>query len=95
MSKLSDDELLAKLRSGGEHVMRLRHQIGVAKLQGSIDAICDMLEGCNRKVVVFAHHTDVIDGLMRGLADYNPVKIDGRDSSNVREHCCDCSAGTS
>ena len=57
--------------------MRKRHQLGVAKLQGSIEAICDTLDGSNRKVVVFAHHTDVIDGLMTGLADYNPVKIDG------------------
>lgn len=82
---LSDDALMARLRSSDEHIMRLRQQIGVAKLQGSIEAITDMLEGCQRKVLVFAHHTSVIDGLMRGLADYNPVRLDGRDGIAARQ----------
>jgi SWI/SNF-related matrix-associated actin-dependent regulator of chromatin subfamily A-like protein 1 len=85
LGKLSDDELLAKLRQGGEHIMRLRQQIGVAKLQGSIEAITDMLEGCQRKVLVFAHHTSVIDGLMTGLADCHPVRLDGRDGTGTRQ----------
>ena len=37
-----------------------------------------MLEGSDQRVVVFAHHHDVVDALMEGLKQYNPVRIDGR-----------------
>ena len=89
IAQMSDDELLKYLQKGDAAVMKLRHLLGVAKLQGSIEAIVDMLEGSKRKVVVFAHHIDVIDGLMRGLADWNPVKIDGRDDTAARERAVD------
>jgi SWI/SNF-related matrix-associated actin-dependent regulator 1 of chromatin subfamily A len=82
--KMSDDELFAYLRRNDEHLMALRHKLGVAKLLGSIEAIVDMLEGCRRKVLVFALHHDVIDGLMTGLADYNPVRLDGRTGTAER-----------
>jgi len=87
--ELSDDEKLERLQRDEEHIMRKRHQLGVAKLQGSIEAIIDALEGSNRKVLVFAHHADVIDGLVRGLGDYNPVVIDGRTKTKDREDAVD------
>ena len=87
--ELSDDEKLDRIRHNEEHIMRKRHQLGVAKLQGSIEAICDALEGSRRKIVVFAHHADVISGLMTGLADYNPVKIDGSVGTKGRQDAMD------
>jgi len=77
---VSDDDLLKD-----EHVMRMRRQLGVSKVRGAVAAIDEMLEGCTRKALVFAHHTEVIDGLMEGLANWNPVKIDGRDTPPARE----------
>jgi len=65
--------------------MRMRRQLGVSKVRGAVAAIDEMLEGCTRKALVFAHHTEVIDGLMEGLANWNPVKIDGRDTPPARE----------
>jgi SWI/SNF-related matrix-associated actin-dependent regulator of chromatin subfamily A-like protein 1 len=76
-----DDEALLH----DEHVMKMRRQLGLAKVRGAVDAIDTMLEGCTRKALVFAHHTDVIDGLMQGLGDWNPVKLDGRDPPPARE----------
>jgi len=82
-SGMSEDDFLAEMSD--IHVMAMRHELGLAKVRGSIEAIDDMLQGCRRKVVVFAHHQDVINKLMEGLADYNPVKIDGRVSTAQRE----------
>lgn len=75
-----DDDLLAYLRGvGGEHVMRLRRQLGLLKAHPSIEYIDDFMTNLpeGRKVLVFAHHKEVIDKLMTGLANWNPVKIDG------------------
>lgn len=76
----SDDDLLRD-----EHVMKMRRELGLSKVRGAVDAIQTMLEGCDRKVLVFAHHTDVIDGLMEGLGNWMPVKIDGRDGTPARD----------
>jgi SWI/SNF-related matrix-associated actin-dependent regulator of chromatin subfamily A-like protein 1 len=81
----SDSDLDAKLRKGGEHVMRMRHVLGVAKVQGSVEVIQEALEDSERKLVVFAHHQDVIDLLMRNLSEHSPVKIDGRDNQSQRD----------
>jgi SNF2 family DNA or RNA helicase len=82
---MSNDEIEAMIDSGDAHVMRMRHQTGLAKVPGAVEAISDMLDNCKRKVVVFAHHKDVIDGLIKNLALYNPVKITGETSSVDRE----------
>lgn len=82
--ELSDDGLIDRLRQADEHLMRKRHMLGIAKLPGAVEAIAGALEGSTRKVLVFALHHDVIDGLTRGLGDYSPVRIDGRDSPMVR-----------
>jgi len=86
IQNLSDDDLIRWMsKTGDEHIMRVRHQIGVSKLQGSIEAIIDTLEGCNRKVLVFGHHQAVIQGARDGLLDYNPVVIDGSVSTAERD----------
>lgn len=82
---LTDDEDLLKFLATtyqGEHVMRLRRIMGALKITPSVEFIDDFMEGLpeGRKVLVFAHHKEVIAGLMSGLADYNPVKIDGGSS---------------
>jgi hypothetical protein len=63
---------------------RVRHQTALAKLPAAIDHLTNVLES-ESKVVVFAHHHDVIDGLVEGLTEYGVVKIDGRDSVDRRQ----------
>ncbi len=54
----------------------LRHELALAKLPESIGAIEDLLQSVN-KVVVFAWHRDVIEGLVVGLEKYKPVILTG------------------
>lgn len=86
--RMSDDELeAAMLRGGGdEHLMKQRRLLGEAKVPGAVEAVSDMLDNCKRKVLVFAHHHSVIDGLVKGLAGYGLVKLDGRDGATQRQH---------
>lgn len=89
-AKMDDDEFLKTLSSGVEpHVATIRRELGEAKVEGAVEAVEDYLDNCTRKALVFAHHTNVIDGLMKGLADRNPVRIDGRDNPAARQKAID------
>jgi len=85
---LNDDEFLRYLnaRLGDEHVMRVRHQLGVAKLVPATEYIEDFLTNLphGRKLVVFAHHKLVVEGLYMGLPDWGPVQITGASTPTER-----------
>lgn len=53
-----------------------RRKIGIAKLGPALDHILSALSEIN-KVIVFAHHKEVISGLIEGLAEYQPIAIHG------------------
>jgi len=61
---------------------------GVEKLKQAIDFIKDTLE-TEEKAVVFAWHREVLDGLVNGLKEYNPVKIDGATATAQRQNAVD------
>lgn len=63
---------------------KIRHRTALAKLPMAMDHIVNVLES-EDKVVVFAHHHDVIDQLVEGLAEYNVVSFDGRTSVERRQ----------
>jgi SWI/SNF-related matrix-associated actin-dependent regulator 1 of chromatin subfamily A len=86
LEDLSEGEIEYMLASNDEHTMRMRRLLGEAKVRGSVDAVSDMLENCKRKVLVFAHHTSVIDGLIQGLLEYGVVSITGSTSASLREN---------
>jgi SWI/SNF-related matrix-associated actin-dependent regulator 1 of chromatin subfamily A len=54
-----------------------RREVGEAKLAPSIEYIKDLLDETGDKLVVFAHHIDVVEGLHRALFDYSPLMIRG------------------
>lgn len=54
----------------------LRHETALAKVATAVECIKDALES-SEKIVVFAHHRDVLDALHQALADYNPVVVHG------------------
>lgn len=70
-------------------ISELRHRLAIAKVPLALTHIKDMLESEVKKIVIFAHHTAVIDALMNGLADYMPVKIDGSVSAVKRQQAVD------
>jgi hypothetical protein len=59
-----------------EELSKLRHKIAKAKLPYVIDHIRSMIDGID-KIVVFAHHHDIIDALYEEFKDIS-VKLDGR-----------------
>jgi SNF2 family DNA or RNA helicase len=86
---MSDDEVLKTLQSNDEHISRLRAALGLAKATSSAHYIQGYLAEGTHKVLIYAHHIKVIDHLMSVLADFNPVKIDGRETSAGRGKAVD------
>jgi SWI/SNF-related matrix-associated actin-dependent regulator 1 of chromatin subfamily A len=64
----------------------LRHKLAVAKVPQVIDFVKDMAENIP-KIIVFAHHRDVIDELTKGLNEFNPVTVLGGMSNEARDAC--------
>lgn len=61
-----------------------RRLCGIAKAAPAADLIAGDLEGGTGKVVVFAHHAEVVDILAERLDAYNPVRIVGAQSADER-----------
>jgi SWI/SNF-related matrix-associated actin-dependent regulator 1 of chromatin subfamily A len=84
-------EIVARLREVNgilfSEMSELRKKTALAKLPQCIDYIKDMLESVD-KLVVFAHHHEVIDGLMAEFGEI-AVKIDGRVSTTKRQEPVD------
>lgn len=74
---VQDEDMLDYLK-GSPHAATQRRLTGILKVRAAVRAIREELEGNPSKVVVFAHHTAVIDTLLKELAAFNPVAIDGR-----------------
>jgi SWI/SNF-related matrix-associated actin-dependent regulator 1 of chromatin subfamily A len=88
-----EDDLTETLRVMGNSVplMRLRRLLGLAKLRGATEYIIDMLDNLpgDRKVLVFAHHADVISALARQLGEYSPAVLTGQTTPREREEAVD------
>ena len=91
LAKASDDQAdynraVKKLREGHsaefEAMAKLRHETALAKLPYVVDHVREIAD--QHKVVVFAHHHDVIDELMNELGTA-AVKLDGRDTMAARD----------
>jgi SWI/SNF-related matrix-associated actin-dependent regulator 1 of chromatin subfamily A len=71
--------------------MTLRRMLGLAKLRGATEYIVDMLDNLpeDRKVLVFAHHSDVISALARHFGEYSPAVLVGSTTPREREAAVD------
>jgi len=63
---------------------KARHAVALAKVPAVVNRLADVLDA-DEKVVVFAHHHDVIDTIMDQIPDGMGVKLDGRDSMKKRD----------
>jgi SWI/SNF-related matrix-associated actin-dependent regulator 1 of chromatin subfamily A len=63
---------------------KLRHDTALAKAPYVAEHVKGLLEEVD-KIVVMAHHHDVVDILMDALADYTPVRLTGRDSISNKD----------
>ena len=59
--------------------------LALAKLPQVIEHIKACLDSGVEKIIVWAHHTDVIEKLGNELSDYGTVRITGETSTHVRE----------
>jgi SNF2 family DNA or RNA helicase len=93
LTQLIPEDAIEALRKAGSSVglMSLRRMLGLAKLRGATEYIDDMLNNLpeDRKVLVFAHHADVISGLVRHLGEYSPAVLVGDTSARDREVAVD------
>lgn len=84
--RLAVSELTEASRSAFEGISRARHQTAMAKVPYVVAHVSDAIED-GHKVVVMAHHHDVIDG----IADAIPgsVRLTGRDPMTARQEAVD------
>lgn len=66
----------------------LRHKTALAKLPKCIEHHIESLEEVG-KLVIFAHHHDVVNGLMAALKDYAPVKLTGEETKERKQKAVD------
>ena len=54
----------------------VRKEVALAKVPYVLDFVENLLKSID-KLIIFAHHRDVVSALMEGLSTYNPVKLVG------------------
>lgn len=84
-------ELRAYTTVAFTEMSRVRHALAVAKIPAVVDYLRESLVDSDERLVVFAHHLDVINGIMEGLseADINCVQLTGQSSQADRQEAVD------
>jgi SWI/SNF-related matrix-associated actin-dependent regulator of chromatin subfamily A-like protein 1 len=83
---LGDDELLSAVQSSRVAFSTVRRLIGRAKIEGVAQLVADELDDAkDDKIIVFAHHREVIDGLAARLKPYSPLVIHGGTPMKARD----------
>jgi SWI/SNF-related matrix-associated actin-dependent regulator 1 of chromatin subfamily A len=73
-----DDATVTSFVAGFTNQATQRRVLGLAKVPGCAQWARERLDAGEPKVIVFAHHTDVLDNLRDALLDRSPVLFDGR-----------------
>ena len=89
LGPMSDDDLLAHLRSNEVELATERRLTGMVKAPLAVQWIDGELADNYDKMIVLAHHTTVIDLLQKQLAQYNPVVIQGSTPPRTRQKAID------
>lgn len=83
-------DALNQLRAGGQadfaEIGKLRHKTALAKVPHVVELVTEALE--NGKVILFAHHLDVIDAYKKAFGK-RAVVVDGRTSIEDRQKAVD------
>lgn len=65
-------------------ISRVRRENAVRKVPAVVEHVTDAFESSG-KIILFAHHREVIEALRDGLAQFNPVVIDGSTPIETRQ----------
>lgn len=88
--KVGNSQALQTISSLADSVSTHRRYVGLQKLQPAIDLVTKELESGNyEKIVIFAIHRDVIEGLRVGLRKYGTVTLYGKSSAISRQTSID------
>jgi SNF2 family DNA or RNA helicase len=87
--QFSAAEILKHGAPVGTALPEIRREMGIAKVPKAIQYILDLIEQGVRKVVVYAHHRDVVSLLSRGLMDHHPVVVSGETAAGARQNAVD------
>ena len=71
----------------------VRHETALAKVPLVVEYAAELLDGGVRKIVIFAHHRDVIARLVEGLSRFNPVILVGGMIPQARQNSIDAFQG--
>jgi SWI/SNF-related matrix-associated actin-dependent regulator 1 of chromatin subfamily A len=72
-----------------EEISRVRHEQAIAKVSEVLKHVTMVLQNVN-KVIIFAHHRDVIEALSRHLVFLGMVCVTGETETEDRQHAVDC-----
>lgn len=82
---LASADPLAALEMQAPAVATLRRYIGLAKVTQTVELVRQELDGNEDKIVLFTYHREVLEGLKRGLKDFDPVSVAGGDTPGSRD----------
>jgi hypothetical protein len=68
---------------------KVRKEVAIAKVPYIIEYIKDVMDDNDNKIILFVHHREVVDLLMKNLKQFNPVKVVGGISSAERQKAID------
>ena len=71
-----------------KNMSKVRHRTAQAKVPAVVDHVLDVLASTD-KVVVFAHHRDVLAKIKEDLAEFNPVMLRGGDNASDKQDAID------
>jgi SWI/SNF-related matrix-associated actin-dependent regulator 1 of chromatin subfamily A len=77
-------DTLSRDRVAFTELSKARHETAFAKIPAAIDYVNEVLETSD-KVILFAHHQDVIDELEKGLFGHGVVTITGATANEARQ----------
>ena len=87
---MSDDEFMQGVRNEMGEFARLRHEVGLAKVEGVAQLVeNDLAARHDEKIVVFAWHLDVISALHARLKAFRPLVINGATPQGSRTAAID------
>jgi SWI/SNF-related matrix-associated actin-dependent regulator of chromatin subfamily A-like protein 1 len=72
-----------------DDLARLRHQTALSKVPLETEYVTEVLDGGVEKLVLFAHHRDVIAELEEALSKFKPVTLIGGTSPQDRQRAID------
>jgi SWI/SNF-related matrix-associated actin-dependent regulator 1 of chromatin subfamily A len=78
-------EILSRDRLAFTELSVARHKTALAKVPATVEFLNDLLADNDGKLIVFAHHLDVIDELERGLFGHGVVTITSATEAEFRQ----------